>query len=193
MSIAVNYYGTLGEAYDYFKNRLHETAWTNADVTDRPKALWAATQIIDTLNFKGYKSTVYTLLQSLGLTAIPHSNTFLTINGEIASLRPTMDQIRAANEAQPLEFPRGSDTDVPEAIRIACYEIAHSLLDGKDPELELENLGVISQGYSSVRTTYQRTQMPIEHLINGVPNATAWRLIRPFLRDGDALKISRIS
>lgn len=193
MSINVEYYGTLGDAYDYFANRLHETAWSAADIVDRPKALWAATQIIDTLNYKGYKAPVWTLLQSLGLSAIPHTNVFETRNGEITTLAPTMDQIRAAEASQALEFPRGSDTEVPSAIQIACYEIAHSLLDGKDPELELENLGIISQGYSSVRTTYQRTQVPIEHLINGVPNAMAWRLIRPFLRDGDAIKISRIS
>jgi hypothetical protein len=164
------YYGTLQEAIDYFGHRLHETAWSDSDPADRPKALWAATQIIDTLNYKGVKATVYALASTA-----------------------TAAEIREAEASQPMEFPRGSDTEVPEAIRRACYEIAYSLLDGKDPEMELENLGVISQGFSSVRTTYQRSQVPIEHLINGVPNALAWRLIRPFLRDGDALKIVRIS
>lgn len=171
--INTDYYGTLEEANDYFDHRLHETAWTGADVADRPKALWAATLIIDTLNFKGQKAPVYALLQ--------------------ADPDATQAEIREAETTQSLEFPRGTDTEVPEAIRRATYEIAHSLLDGKDPEAELENLGIISQGYSSVRTTYQRSQVPIEHLINGVPNALAWRLIRPFLRDGDQLKISRIS
>jgi hypothetical protein len=169
MSINTEYYGTLQEANDYFAMRLHETAWTGSDVADRPKALWAATQIIDTLNYKGYKAAVFAVLESSAAV------------------------IAEAEASQPLEFPRGADTEVPEAIRRACYEIAHSLLDGKDPELELENLGIISQGYSSVRTTYSRSQVPIEHLINGVPNAMAWRLIRPFLRDGDALVISRTS
>jgi hypothetical protein len=171
--ITATYYGSLLEANNYFDMRLHETAWTGADVADRPKALWAATQIIDTLNYKGQKAAVYSLL--------------------LANPNATTAQLRDAEASQPMEFPRGSDTSVPESIRRACYEIAHSLLDGKDPELELENLGIISQGYSSVRTTYQRSQVPIEHLINGVPNALAWRLIRPFLRDGDQLKISRIS
>ena len=92
-----------------------------------------------------------------------------------------------------LEFPRGADTEVPEAIRIACYEIAHSLLDGKDPELELENLGIVSQGYASVRTTYSRAHVPIEHIVNGVPNVLAWRHLRPFLRDEDAIRLSRVS
>ena len=173
MAINTDYYGTLQEAEDYFAMRLHETAWTSAPSADKPKALWAATQIIDTLNYKGYKHPVFLVLD--------------------ADPKATAEVIQAAEDDQVLEFPRGADTEVPEAIRRACYEIAHSLLDGKDPEMELENLGIISQGYGSVRTTYQRSQVPIEHLINGVPNAMAWRLIRPFLRDGDALKIIRVS
>lgn len=171
--ISQDYYGTLLEAEDYFAGRLHEQAWTGAAVVDRPRALRAATRILDTLNYKGYKSTVYALL-----------------DGDPCA---TDAQIRAAEAAQVLEFPRGDDTEVPEAIRIACYEIAHSLLDGKDPELELENLGIMSSGLSSVRTTYNRAQVPIEHLINGVPNAMAWRLVRPFLRDEDALRLSRVN
>lgn len=173
MTLNLTYYGTLAEANTYFENRLHETAWTNATVDDRPKALIAATQIIDTLNYKGYKHPVYELLEE-------------TPNATTA-------QIRAKETEQALEFPRGADTEVPEDIRIACYEIAHSLLDGKDPELELEALGISSQGYESVRTTYSRNQVPIEHIINGVPNSLAWRRLRPYLRDEDAVKLARIS
>jgi hypothetical protein len=173
MAIVSYFYGTVQEATDYFAARLHERAWSRANVADRPKALRAASIIIDTLNYKGRKKTVCDLLT--------------------ASSRATDEEIRAAEASQALEFPRGQDTAVPEAIRIACYEIAHSLLDGKDPELELENLGIVSQGYESARTTYSRNQIPIEHIINGVPNALAWRLVRPFLRDDDAIKLARIS
>jgi len=163
------YYGSVAEAHAYFQLRLHESAWSEAAPEDRPKALWAATLIIDTLNFKGDKHSVWLL-------------------GD----RPTSAQVRAANESQVLEFPRGADTEVPRDIRVACFEIAHSLLDGKDPEQELEALGITSSGYSSVRTTYNRSQVPIEHIINGVPNPAAWRLLRPFLRDGEAIKLSRV-
>jgi hypothetical protein len=135
--------------------------------------LLAATQIINTLNFKGYKSTVYTLL--------------------VATPSATIEQVRAAEVAQELEFPRDADTEVPDEIVRACYEIAYSLLDGKDPELELEALGVASQRYASVSTTYARDQVPVEHTINGVPSSVAWRLIRPFLRDDDGVKLSRVS
>ena len=101
--------------------------------------------------------------------------------------------MQAAEAEQQNEFPRGADTEVPEDIRRAAYEIAHSLLDNKDPELELDTLAVTSMGYGGVRTSYERSQVPIEHLINLIPNALAWRLLKPFLRDDDAMKLSRVS
>lgn len=185
MAITVEYYGDVAEATDYFSMRLHESAWSDADPATRPKALWAATQIIDTLGFKGYKHPVWVLLESYNLKEIPTATGFFIV--------PTTEQLQAAEASQVLEFPRGADTAVPEAIRRACYELAHTLLDGKDPEIELENLGIISQGYASVRTTFSRTHVPVEHIVNGVPSALAWRLLLPFLRDDDAIKVSRVS
>jgi hypothetical protein len=173
MSINTEIYGSVAEANEYFTNRLHSPAWLRAPVDDRPKALWAATMVIDALNYKGNKHTVYTLLA--------------------VNANATATEIRAAEALQALEFPRGADTTVPESIRKASYEVAYALLDGKDPELELENLGITSQGYASVRTTYARNQVPIEHIINGVPSPQAWRWLKPFLREDDAVKLSRVS
>lgn len=173
MALQYDFYGTTTEANEYFDMRLHEDAWTASSAEDRTKGLWAATLIIDALNFKGNKNAVYLLLQS--------------------NPSASAEDIRESEASQVLEFPRGADTEVPDAIRMACYEIAHALLDGKDPELELENLGIVSQGFSSVRTTYNRSQVPIEHIINGIPSAQAWRLIHPFLRDDEAIKLSRVS
>ena len=172
-TIDSTFYGTVIEATDYFQTRLHEFAWSTASPEDRIKALIAARRLIDGLNFKGFKHTVYLLSVSNPTAAV--------------------DLVRAAEAAQALEFPRGSDTVVPEDIRRAAYEIAHSLLDNKDPELELETLAITSVGYGAVRTSYERSQVPIEHLINMVPNALAWRLIKPFLRDDDAVRLSRVS
>ncbi len=173
MAIDASFYGTLDEADEYFANRLHETAWTDASANDRRKALVAGRGIIDALNYKGSKHSVHALLQ--------------------ANPSASQDEIRAAEAGQPLEFPRGADTAVPEAIRVAGYEIAYALLDGKDPELELENLAVSAMGYGAVKTSYERSQLPIEHIINLVPSSVAWRLLKPFLRDSDAMRLSRLS
>lgn len=171
-----SYYGTLQKANEYFSKRLHEEAWYDAPAVDRPKALIKATQIIDALNFKGCKASVYDILYDE--------------DGNEYDI--TDEEIREAEEEQALEFPRGEDVEVPDAILIACWEIAHALLDGIDPDLDVENLGVVSQGYASVRTTYARNQLQIEHLMHGVPSATAWRYIKPFLRDADKVKLSRV-
>ena len=176
MAINVSIYGSLEEADEYFQNRLHETAWTEATPANHQKALVAARSIIDALNYKGVKHSVYTLYGPAP---------------ETSEISP--DDIRTAEASQPLEFPRGSDTAVPEAIRVAQYEIAYSLLDGKDPELELENLAINAMSYGAVKTNYERSQLPIEHIVNLVPSSVAWRLLKPFLRDSDALKLSRLS
>lgn len=173
MAVNLAYYGTLNEADEYFAKRLHEVAWAEATAADREKALIAARAIIDGLNYKGHKHTVYTLLQ--------------------ANPSASQEQIRAAEASQPLEFPRGADTEVPEAIRVGAYEIAYALLDGKEPEIELENLAISAMGYGAVKTSYERSQLPIEHVINLVPSSAAWRLLKPFLRDSDAIKLSRLS
>lgn len=173
MAIDTTFYGDIAEADVYFSVKLHEYAWSAATTDEKTRALYGARQIIDTLNYKGHKATVYTLLD--------------------ASPNASDEDIRAAEAAQPLEFPRGEDTTVPETIRMAAYEIAYTLLDGKDPDKELENLGIVSQGFGPVKTTYNRNQVPIENIINGVPSPKAWAWIRPFLRDDDAITLSRIS
>jgi hypothetical protein len=173
MSLDLSFYGSVAEGSEYFAMRLHEFAWSDSTHDERQRALYAATQVIDSLNFKGCKHAVWLLKQEPGCA--------------------TDEAIREAEATQPLEYPRGADESVPEIIKKAVYEIAHSLLEGKDPEAELENLGIQSQGYASVRTTYARNQVPIEHIVNGIPNALAWRWLRPFLRDDDAIKLSRVS
>lgn len=166
-------YVTIQFAQSYFDERLHETAWSLASAADRPKALLAATRIIDTLRYKGYKHTVYELLQS--------------------NPDATQDEIAAAALQQENEFPRGADTEVPMTIQWACCEIAYALLDGVDPDIELENLSAQDYGIGSVRGSFNRTQEPLENVINGVPSVTAWKWIRPFLRDDDQIRLARIS
>ena len=162
-------YGTLDGANTYFNNRLHADLWFEESSLNRTRALYTAARLMDQLNYKGRKHTVYEL-----------------------DSEATATEKRVAELVQELEFPRDSDTEVPGDIKIAGYEIAFALIDGVDPDLELENLGVVSQGYAGVRTTYNRDQQPIEHLINGIPSATAWRILRPYLRDAREIKLNRV-
>jgi len=96
------------------------------------------------------------------------------------------------DEDQERQFPRNTDTTVPTDIQYACAEIALTLLDGVDPELEFQNLSVKMHKHADVQTTYDRTFAP-EHLIAGVPSPTAWRYLKPYLRETGSINIHRVS
>lgn len=166
-------YATVSEADEFFQYKLHEVAWSNSLQNNREPALIEASRIIDSLNYKGMKHTVYELFQT--------------------TESPTDAECAAAAQAQDLEFPRGPDTTVPTMIQWACFEIAYALLDGVDPQIELENMSMTNHGIGSVRSSYNRNQEPLEHFMNGVPSATAWKYLRPFLRDDKGLRLDRIS
>lgn len=90
------------------------------------------------------------------------------------------------------QFPRDAATTVPEAIKEASFEIALALLDGVDPEIEFENLFLISQGYSNVRATFDRAQKS-PYFLAGVPSAAAWMLLKPFLIDPNEIRLDRVN
>lgn len=95
-------------------------------------------------------------------------------------------------DAQLNQFPRDPDTVVPDDIKNASAAIALALLDGVDPELEYENLHLRSQGYGSVRATYDQTP-PQPHTVAGIPSVTAWRFLRAYLRDPNTIDLFRTS
>jgi hypothetical protein len=166
-------YATIQEAEEFFLCKLHEQAWSVSNPAEREPALIEATRIIDSLNYKGVKNAVYVLLD--------------------ANPDATSDEIRAAEASQALEFPRGADTVVPDRILWACFEITYALLDGVDPQFELENMSMNDHGIGSVRASFNRNQEPLEHFMNGVPSSTAWKYLRPFLRDDRQRRLTRVS
>jgi hypothetical protein len=97
-----------------------------------------------------------------------------------------------ASATQNLQFPRGDDTDVPVEIEYACYEIALVLLDGYDQDQEAQTIGVLTESYSGVRTTYDASHVS-EHIRAGIPSIEAWNYLKPFLRDPRLLRVSRVS
>lgn len=97
---------------------------------------------------------------------------------------------KASNE-QGLQFPRDDDTEVPLPIELACYEVAIKLVDGYDPDIEADVLAASGQGFSVVRTTYNRDYIP-DHLRAGIPSIVAWEHLKPYLRDPFNLSFSRV-
>ena len=168
-----DYYGTLTEAVTYFEDRLHETDFLSKSSEMQEKALLAATRDIDALVFSGYKTPVYTLLQS--------------------NPDATDDEIAAADATQALQFPRDGDVAVPEQIKIATWEIAHERLRGRDPSIEKENLVLTSDGAGSTRFSMDRTGPAPAWLRNGVVSFVAWRYLMPYLDDNNTFEVRRSS
>jgi hypothetical protein len=97
-----------------------------------------------------------------------------------------------ASSDQQLQFPRGKDTTVPLDIEYACYEITLILLSGFDLEQETISLGVSSDAFSGVRTTYD-SNTHMEHIRAGIPSITAWNYLKPYLSDPRQVLISRVN
>jgi hypothetical protein len=93
---------------------------------------------------------------------------------------------------QDLQFPRNDDTEVPINIEYAAYEVALALLDGYNSDHEIETLGVLSESYSGVRTTYDADYVN-EHKRAGIPSIEAWEYLKSYLRDPSCLRLSRVS
>lgn len=93
---------------------------------------------------------------------------------------------------QALQFPRGDDTEIPVDIEYATYEMVLALLDEVDMDQEVETLGVLSETYSGVRTTYDADHVN-EHIRAGIPSIEAWEYLKPYLRDSTCLRLSRVS
>lgn len=175
--LIIDYYGNILRANTYFKQRIDSSAWTGVDNPSQRRALYQATQIIDRLNFKGTKTDPNQYLE------FPRQGQVLTPTADPYTLNPTSNW---------LVYTAVIDTNIPKAIEYACYEIAYALLDGIDPDKEIENLAATGHHYSSVRTTYERTRT-LEHIIAGVPSYRAWTYLRPYLRDGRSINFSRVN
>lgn len=163
-----NSYVTLDEAQDYFDARLSTDAWDDAEDTDKQKSLYQATRLIDRLNFEGLKWDPVQVLE------FPRRYTV------------TIDWT-----TQPPTYTPVNEQVVPLEIKIATCEIALYLLDGVDPEQELNNLSSTSQGYGSIRESYDRT-IRSEHYRAGIPSAVAWTYLKPFLHDAAQISFVRV-
>lgn len=133
-------YATVGEADAYFGTRLHSGLWDETSIPDRNAALAQASRMIDQLSYAGEKSAAYTERTALGGNRTDH--VAVCVNETL---------VNQAGLTQELQFPRGTDIAVPVDIKIACYEIAYALLDGRDADADLEDVANVSRGFGTAR------------------------------------------
>jgi len=93
---------------------------------------------------------------------------------------------------QTRQFPRGTDSVVPQGILKATCELAYAFLDGADPSIEAENVNTTGQSLGDVRTTYERS-FAQPHILAGIPSLQAWHCLLPFFRDPNEIRMLRDS
>lgn len=120
-----------------------------------------------------------------------------TVADKLKALKQATDAIDRLNfagdkadEAQVRQFPRGDDTAVPDDIAKATCELARAFLDDVDPNMELENLGIVTSKLGEFQST-RDTTFAMEHVGAGIPSVQAWALLQPFLRDPKILNMDR--
>lgn len=97
-----------------------------------------------------------------------------------------------AESTQSLQFPRGTDTTVPAAIEQACFELAQELLKGVDPNTERDNSLATVQAFGQLRSEFDRSSV-LPYIVAGIPSATAWDLLFPYLLEQREMRLTRVS
>ena len=191
----------LTKRTQYFQNRLHADSWFNAAVADRPKGLWAATQIIDTLNYKGNKHSVWLVLQQY-----MNLNNFGTraciVVAPALPLLLIMPSTRRPQ--QHCGTPRQPSCMSSRAIKTRMFRRPFDTLATRSPFAagrEGPRTGTRSDGHHATDLTARSKHLiqPTTTYRSNISStvcrtSTAWRYIRPFLRSSDQIKLSsRIS
>lgn len=97
-----------------------------------------------------------------------------------------------ADADQELEFPRGTDTVVPEDIKRACILCAKEIIDGRSPERVIDSQSLTSEGSINTRNQFNRWYS-LSYNRAGIASAEAWGYLQPYLRDPQEMSFSRIN
>lgn len=172
-------YIVADDAEVYFVGRFVSDAWDGADDTKKTKALIEASNRIDRLNYTGQRTADYNRIK----TGLDPDNPGVTISNIM---------LPAPLDGQTREFPRNGYDVVPQDVLAACCEIAYALLDGVDPEIEMQNLSTVQHGFAALQETYDPriVNMAFKH---GIPSMTAWNYLLPYLQDPCEVATRRVS
>lgn len=79
----------------------------------------------------------------------------------------------------------------PQDVINATSEIALKLLEGVDPDEELEQSRIKSQTFDRIKQVNKENETPL-HVIAGVPSATAFRLLSKYLPNPNVIRLDRV-
>jgi hypothetical protein len=172
-------------AETYFSGRLHTEAWDDLEDTE------AADEIPEVPADPEHVPPI------VGSPAVPavefayNPQKFKALTHATRILERLNYKGAKTDTLQSYQFPRSPDTEIPQDMQDACCELALSLLDGVDPDLEFENLRLTQQSMASAKSTYDRSTV-VEHIAAGVPSISAWRLLKPYLEDTNSVNLVRV-
>ena len=117
-------------------------------------------------------------------------------NAALAQATIAIDNINfrglKTSSTQERQFPRDADTEVPQDVLGAVCEEVLTLLEYIDSRKEFENLSLVSLGYANVKSTYDRSSLPL-HVLAGLTSSTAYIKLKPYIRSGQNLDVYRVS
>jgi len=167
---ATNYtsYLSVAAAATILESELNTSPWDSSDVPLREKALLMATRVVESLAFAGSKVDSTQVLQFPRQLKLP-VNSWQGVTGSVPG-----------------------PTTIPSQIERAVALMAVAFLDGIDPDIEFDNLQMIHSKYNGIEMNFGRAEYT-QYKVLGIPCYSAWKLLKPFLRDGRGLSLSRVS
>ena len=138
---------------------------------------------------------------SLSYATLAEADTYLecVLNKDAWELttdaRRTTALAQATNNIRALNVPDFSDVTlyptVPQNIIDATTEIALKLLEGYDPEFELEQSRVKSQTFDRIKQVNKEGEISL-HIIAGVASSTAFRILLQYLPNPTTVRLDRL-
>jgi hypothetical protein len=90
------------------------------------------------------------------------------------------------------QFPRGTDTAVPDAVVGATIEEANALLGDILPDEAFKDLRVKRESMSGVSITYDTSLNDGAHTRAGFTSRTAYNMLKPYLYDRKSMRVDRV-
>lgn len=190
------YIGTYGECDQYLMSKMFGDPWEQASVEERYKALREATLIITRLRIK-YPQWIYDSYSAYPLVA-PEDSPY-----NLAPIDADVPPLPSPNSpyfvipagyydayAFPPQYALQATGNIPCGLKQGCYEIVLGLLQGIDPNKEIYDLMVTNRSGPNTKVSYDRRNIP-DFIRAGVPTASAWALIRPYLADPNDVRLVR--
>ncbi len=125
------------------------------------------------------------------LTATPENKT-KALTKATASIDAIQYKGEKDDEDQVNEFPRSGQEEVPQDVKDACCHIALKFIEGRIPNIDIENARIKSDNFASGKVTYETNNMQ-SYILYGIPSYDAWVLLVKYIDRKGVVNLIRAS